>query len=101
MLDQEKKEGNNPWAINKHLIFIQILSWNNDTIILILILTIMDTNLANNSSQINILFMCVANSARSQLAEGLACKIFKSHAVINSAGSKPTFVNPYAIRALK
>lgn len=70
-------------------------------LLLILILTIMDTNLGNNNSQINILFMCVANSARSQLAEGLARKIFKTHAVINSAGSKPTFVNPYAIRALK
>ena len=48
----------------------------------------------------NILFMCVANSARSQLAEGIAKQIFGSEAVIRSAGSQPTKVNPFAIRAL-
>ncbi len=48
-----------------------------------------------------ILFMCVANSARSQLADGLAKEIFGDRATINSAGSKPSHVNPYAIRALK
>ncbi len=48
-----------------------------------------------------ILFMCVANSARSQLAEGLAKSIFGSEAEIESAGSKPTRVNPLAIEALK
>jgi arsenate reductase len=48
-----------------------------------------------------ILFMCVANSARSQIAEGLARKLFGSHAEIESAGSKPTQVNPYARRALE
>ena len=47
-----------------------------------------------------ILFMCVANSARSQLAEGLAKAIFGSKAQIESAGSSPTSVNPLAIRAL-
>lgn len=45
--------------------------------------------------------MCVANSARSQLAEGLAKNIFKSSAEIQSAGSKPAKVNPLAIKALK
>ena len=48
----------------------------------------------------NILFMCVANSARSQLAEGIAKQIFGSKADIRSAGSQPTKVNPFAIRAL-
>ena len=48
----------------------------------------------------NILFMCVANSARSQLAEGLAKSIFGVNASIESAGSKPSKVNPFAIRAL-
>lgn len=61
----------------------------------------MDTYLTNNKSKTNILFMCVANSARSQLAEGLAHQIFQSCAVISSAGSKPTYVNPYAIRVLE
>ncbi|UYL09902.1 hypothetical protein B9G69_004850 [Bdellovibrio sp. SKB1291214] len=36
-----------------------------------------------------ILFLCVANSARSQLAEGLAKSIFGSAAEIESAGSQP------------
>jgi len=47
-----------------------------------------------------ILFMCVANSARSQLAEGLAKQLFGDKAEIKSAGSQPTKVNPFAIRAL-
>lgn len=47
-----------------------------------------------------ILFMCVANSARSQLAEGLARQIFPD-AEIQSAGSHPGKLNPYAVDALK
>ncbi len=49
----------------------------------------------------NILFMCVANSARSQLAEGLARKTFPKEFHIESAGSAPSRVNPYAIKALQ
>ncbi|MGZ5280463.1 MAG: arsenate reductase ArsC [Pseudobdellovibrionaceae bacterium] len=48
-----------------------------------------------------ILFMCVANSARSQLAEGLAKHIFGNGAWIESAGSEPKALNPYAVQALK
>jgi len=48
-----------------------------------------------------ILFMCVANSARSQVAEGLARSIFGPDVEIESAGSKPSYVNPFAVRALK
>ena len=48
----------------------------------------------------NILFMCVANSARSQLAEGLARSMFSKALVIASAGSKPSKVNPLAIEVL-
>lgn len=48
-----------------------------------------------------ILFMCVANSARSQLAHGLAKDIFKYIAEIESAGSKPAKVNPLAIEAME
>jgi arsenate reductase len=47
-----------------------------------------------------ILFMCVANSARSQLAEGVAKQVFGERAQIASAGSQPTKVNPFAARAL-
>ena len=47
-----------------------------------------------------ILFLCVANSARSQMAEGLARQRFGTRAEIASAGSKPTRPNPYAIEAM-
>lgn len=47
-----------------------------------------------------ILFMCVANSARSQLAEGLAKSIFDHNVEIQSAGSVPTSINPMAIEVL-
>lgn len=47
-----------------------------------------------------ILFMCVANSARSQLAEAVAKQVFGSKADIFSAGSRPTKLNPFAIRAI-
>jgi arsenate reductase (thioredoxin) len=46
-----------------------------------------------------ILFLCVANSARSQMAEGLARNILRDVEVM-SAGSRPSKVNPYAIEAL-
>jgi arsenate reductase (thioredoxin) len=48
-----------------------------------------------------ILFLCVANSARSQMAEGLARSLYGSAAVVASAGSKPSRVNPYAIEVMK
>ncbi len=48
----------------------------------------------------NILFMCVANSARSQLAEGLARSIFPE-ATIESAGSHPGKLNPFAVKAME
>lgn len=49
----------------------------------------------------NILFMCVANSARSQLAEGIGKNILGPLAEIRSAGSQPSRVNPLAIEALQ
>ena len=47
----------------------------------------------------SILFLCVANSARSQMAEGLARQMFPGFR-IQSAGSRPSRVNPYAIEVL-
>jgi arsenate reductase len=44
--------------------------------------------------------MCVANSARSQLAEGLARSVFEPDAEIQSAGSHPGKLNPYAVQAM-
>jgi arsenate reductase len=49
----------------------------------------------------NILFLCVANSARSQMAEGLARDQFGEHAQIQSAGSAPAGINPYAIAVMR
>lgn len=46
-----------------------------------------------------ILFMCVANSARSQLAEGLARRLFPE-ADIMSAGSHPGKLNPFAVQVM-
>lgn len=53
------------------------------------------------SKPVHILFLCVANSARSQLAEGLAKQIFNCSAKIESAGSEPSgVVQPWAIKVL-
>lgn len=48
-----------------------------------------------------LVFLCVANSARSQMAEGLARRLFGGRAVVESAGSQPSRVNPLAIAAMK
>jgi arsenate reductase len=48
-----------------------------------------------------ILFLCVANSARSQMAEGLARALLGDQARIQSAGSQPSRVNPYAIEVMQ
>jgi len=46
------------------------------------------------------LFMCVANSARSQMAEGLARAMAPDGVAVASAGSAPATLNPYAVRAM-
>ena len=51
-----------------------------------------------------ILFLCVANSARSQMAEGLCrAKCTAQHLPFDvaSAGSVPTHVNPHAIEVMR
>ena len=47
-----------------------------------------------------ILFLCVANSARSQMAEGLARAVLPDTVDVASAGSAPGQVNPLAVEAL-
>lgn len=49
----------------------------------------------------HILFLCVANSARSQMAEGIARSLTPQGVRVSSAGSSPASVHPQAIRALK
>lgn len=48
----------------------------------------------------SILFLCVANSARSQMAEGLARSILGPSVRVQSAGSQPSTVNPYAVEVM-
>jgi arsenate reductase (thioredoxin) len=48
----------------------------------------------------HILFLCVANSARSQMAEGVARSLAPAGVTVSSAGSRPSNVNPLAIQAL-
>jgi arsenate reductase len=47
------------------------------------------------------LFLCVANSARSQMAEGLGRMIFGDRVPVMSAGSEPSQVNPYAVEVMR
>jgi len=47
-----------------------------------------------------IVFLCVANSGRSQMAEGLARKLFGTRVAVQSAGSEPSPVSPYAIEVM-
>ncbi|MEW5983776.1 MAG: hypothetical protein AB1806_15600 [Acidobacteriota bacterium] len=47
-----------------------------------------------------LLFLCVANSARSQLAEGIARALAPATVIVHSAGSQPTPVRPEAMAVL-
>jgi thioredoxin type arsenate reductase len=49
----------------------------------------------------SILFLCVANSARSQIAEGLARRLAPPGTRVFSAGSEPGTINPLAVRVLR
>jgi len=48
----------------------------------------------------SILFLCVTNSARSQMAEGLARHLLGSDIRVQSAGSQPTTLNTLAVEAM-
>lgn len=50
---------------------------------------------------LKILFLCVANSARSQMAEGIARTKLGSNVEVFSAGSNPKNINPLAIDAMQ
>jgi len=49
----------------------------------------------------HILFLCVQNSARSQLAEGIARSLEPAGVKISSAGSQPATVRPQVIETLQ
>ncbi len=48
-----------------------------------------------------LLFLCVNNSARSQMAEGLARSLFGDHVRVQSAGSRPTEVSSLALAVME
>lgn len=48
----------------------------------------------------SLLFLCVANSARSQMAEGIARAALGDRIRVQSAGSSPSHVHPMAVRAM-
>jgi arsenate reductase len=47
-----------------------------------------------------VLFLCTHNSARSQMAEGLLRNIYGEKYEVFSAGTNPTKVNPFAVKAM-
>jgi arsenate reductase len=51
-------------------------------------------------SKIKVLFLCMHNSARSQMAEGLLRHIYGERYEVFSAGITPTKVNPLAIKVM-
>lgn len=53
------------------------------------------------TTKTKVLFLCVANSARSQMAEGLARSIYGDKLEVQSAGSRATVVHPLAIEVMK
>ena len=48
-----------------------------------------------------VLFLCTHNSARSQMAEGILRNLYGDKFEVFSAGTEPSRVNPYAIRAMQ
>ena len=48
----------------------------------------------------HVLFLCVANSARSQMAEAIARSLAPAEVRVSSAGSAPTAVRPEALAVL-
>jgi len=52
------------------------------------------------SDKLQVLILCTANSARSQMGEGLLREIAGDTMDVYSAGSAPSTVNPFAIKAM-
>ena len=48
-----------------------------------------------------VLILCTANSARSQMGEGLLRHLAGDKVEVYSAGAQPSTVNPFAVRAMQ
>lgn len=57
--------------------------------------------MSTSTQKLQVLILCTANSARSQMAEGLLRELASDRADVYSAGAKPSRVNPYAIAAMR
>ncbi len=55
----------------------------------------------NSNNKKRILILCTANSARSQMAEGVLRNLAGDRYEVFSAGSRATSVNPYAIQVMR
>jgi protein-tyrosine-phosphatase len=49
---------------------------------------------------VRVLFLCTKNSARSQMAEGLLRHLSQQAIEVSSAGSQPSLLQPFAVRAM-
>lgn len=54
----------------------------------------------SEEQKLRVLILCTANSARSQMAEGLLRHLAGERFEVFSAGTRATSVNPHAIRAM-
>jgi protein-tyrosine-phosphatase len=70
-------------------------------IILLISLYVIVQNLLVGDEMSKVLFVCVHNSARSQMAEELLRKYGEGSFVVESAGLEPGVLNPLAIEVLK
>ena len=58
--------------------------------------------LRDNKNTITVLFVCVENSGRSQIAEGFFKKYAPKEFKVQSAGTKPILqINPIAVQSMK
>lgn len=56
--------------------------------------------MSETPQKLRVLILCTANSARSQMAEGLLRHLAGDRMEVFSAGTRATSVNPHAIRAM-
>ena len=55
----------------------------------------------SNEQKLRVLILCTANSARSQMAEGILRSLAGDRVEAFSAGTHPSGVNPFAIRVMQ